>query len=446
MRDSAAARPEPGSRPGVRPLTRQDYRTLALSALGGALEFYDFVIFVFFVTTLGALFFPPELPEWMRQVQVFGVFAAGYLARPLGGILMAHFGDLIGRKRMFTLSILMMALSTLGIGLLPTHATLGLAAPLLLLLMRIIQGAAIGGEVPGAWVFVAEHVPAKRIGYATGILTCGLTAGILIGSLIATALTTAYTKAEILDWAWRIPFLIGGVFGLISVYLRRFLEETPVFKEMEAKKALAEELPLKTVIRDHRPAVVVSILLTWMLSASIVTVILMTPTFLQTLYGFDAKTALEANSIATLFLSVGCILSGLIIDKVGAGRFFVVGSLLLAITTFLFYTTLHTAPELLFPLYGVTGFVVGVIGGVPFVMVKAFPPAIRFSGISFSYNISYAIFGGLTPMFVTLMLQLDKLAPAHYILALSAVGFCVGLWLLKAERTPGEKLTTHAAH
>jgi MFS family permease len=130
----------------TRPLNRQDYKTLTLAALGGALEFYDFIIFVFFAAVVGELFFPADIPEWLRQVQTFGIFAAGYLARPLGGIIMAHFGDLVGRKKMFTLSILLMALPTLAIGLLPTYASIGIAAPLLLLLMRILQGAAIGGS------------------------------------------------------------------------------------------------------------------------------------------------------------------------------------------------------------------------------------------------------------------------------------------------------------
>ena len=159
----------------TRPLNRQDYKTLTLAALGGALEFYDFIIFVFFAAVVGELFFPADIPEWLRQVQTFGIFAAGYLARPLGGIIMAHFGDLVGRKKMFTLSILLMAVPTLAIGLLPTYASMGIIAPLLLLLMRILQGAAIGGEVPGAWVFVAEHVPERRIGIACGTLTAGLT-------------------------------------------------------------------------------------------------------------------------------------------------------------------------------------------------------------------------------------------------------------------------------
>lgn len=140
-------------------LKPQDYKTLALAALGGALEFYDFIIFVFFAAVIGEIFFPSDIPEWLRQLQTFAIFAAGYLARPLGGIIMAHFGDKVGRKKMFSLSILLMALPTLAMGALPGWDAIGLAAPLLMLLMRMLQGAAIGGEVPGAWVFVAEHVP-----------------------------------------------------------------------------------------------------------------------------------------------------------------------------------------------------------------------------------------------------------------------------------------------
>ncbi|WJY10323.1 MFS transporter [Pectobacteriaceae bacterium C80] len=181
-----------------RRLNRQDYKTLSLAALGGALEFYDFIIFVFFAAVIGDLFFPADIPDWLRQVQTFGIFAAGYLARPLGGIIMAHFGDLVGRKKMFSLSILLMALPTLGMGMLPTYVSAGIAAPLLLLLMRVLQGAAIGGEVPGAWVFVSEHVPRSRIGIACGILTAGLTLGILLGSLIATVLNTVMSPIQII--------------------------------------------------------------------------------------------------------------------------------------------------------------------------------------------------------------------------------------------------------
>jgi MFS family permease len=419
------------ARTSARPLAGQDYKTLALAALGGALEFYDFIIFVFFANAIGQLFFPPEMPEWLRSVQTFGIFAAGYVVRPLGGIVMAHFGDLLGRKRMFTLSILLMSLPTLAIGLLPTYASIGLAAPVLLLLMRVLQGAAVGGEVPGAWVFVSEHVPARHTGYACGVLTAGLTFGILLGSLVATGLNTACQPAEVLASAWRWPFLLGGVFGLGSMYLRRWLHETPVFAEMAQRKALAAEMPLKSVLRDHRAAVVISMLLTWMLSAGIVVVILMTPALLQKVYHIDARTSLVANTIATIGLALGCIFYGTLADRLGAKPVLWVGALLLAICTYVFYTTLRTQPELLLPLYGVTGFFVGVVGAVPCVLVQAFPPQVRFSGLSFSYNLSYAIFGGLTPVLVSLMLKSDPLGPAYYVILVCLIGALTALFIRK---------------
>ena len=432
--DRSAATP---SSQTARALTGQDYKTLSLAALGGALEFYDFIIFVFFAAVIAKLFFPADASDWLRQLQTFGIFAAGYLVRPLGGIVMAHYGDLLGRKRMFTLSILLMSVPTLMMGLLPTYQTVGVAAPLALLVLRLLQGAAVGGEVPGAWVFVSEHVPARRIGYACGTLTAGLTGGILLGSLVATGVNTAWTPQDVLDWGWRVPFLLGGVFGLVAMYLRRWLHETPVFAEMQQKRTLAAEMPLKAVLRRHRGAVVVSMALTWMLSAAIVVVILMTPTFLQKIYGFDARAALTANSLATLCLAVGCVLAGVLADRLGARRVIFFGALLLAASSYALYTSIHTRPDLLLPLYALTGLAVGTVGAVPYVLVRAFPAQVRFSGLSFSYNVAYAIFGGLTPMIVTLMLKNDMLAPAHYVVAICALGMVTALFIKNQPRDGG---------
>ena len=410
-------------------LNPQDYTTLSLAALGGALEFYDFIIFVFFAAVIGQLFFPPDIPEWLRQMQTFGIFAAGYLARPLGGIIMAHFGDKVGRKKMFSLSILLMALPTLAMGALPVYHQIGIAAPLLLLLLRLLQGAAIGGEVPGAWVFVAEHVPEKRIGFACGTLTAGLTAGILLGSLVATLINTVMPPTAVADYGWRIPFFLGGIFGLIAMYLRRWLHETPVFKQMQQRKALADTLPIKAILARHKRSIVVSMLLTWLLSACIVVVILMAPALMQKQHQIAAALTLQANSLATLMLIVGCILSGLLVDRFGAGQVLMVGSVLLGICSWLFFQLAAGSTASLFITYALAGLSVGVVGVVPFVMVSAFPAAVRFTGISFSYNVAYAIFGGLTPIFVTLMMPLTPMAPAFYVLALAAIGFLIGSWL-----------------
>lgn len=417
-----------------RPLTREDARTLTLAALGGALEFYDFIIFVFFTKVIGELFFPPDTPEWLRQLQAFGLFAAGYLARPLGGIVMAHFGDRAGRKRMFTLSVFMMSVPTLLIGLLPTYETAGYAAPVALLLLRAVQGAAVGGEVPGAWVFVSEHVPSRRVGLACGTLTAGLTFGILLGSLVATAVNSLLGPEQVNAYGWRAAFLIGGVFGFLAVFLRRWLAETPVFEELRRRKALVKELPLKAVLRGHGGTVVMSMLLTWVLTAGIVVVILMTPTLMQTLHSITATQALVASSVATLSLTFGCVAYGLLADRVGVGPSLGLGCALMLSATYALYLGAAASPEALVPLSALAGFCVGVVGVVPTSIVRAFPAAVRFSGLSFSYNMAYAIFGGLTPLVVTLMMKASPLAPAHYVAAVSVMGVGIALHLLLAGR------------
>jgi MFS family permease len=410
-----------------RPLTRHDYRTLSLAALGGALEFYDFVIYVFLAPVIGRLFFPADMPDWLRLLQTFGIFSAGYLARPVGGIVIAHFGDLLGRKRMFTLSIFLMAVPTLAIGLLPTYASIGIAAPLLLLLMRILQGVAIGGEVPGAWVFVAEHVPEQRFGLGIGTLTAGLTTGILMGSLMAGAINSFYGPADVAAFAWRLPFIAGGVFGFVSVYLRRFLDETPVFQEMKARRALAREVPIKTVLREHLPETLLSLALTWVLTAAIVVVILFTPTYLQQVFHVPAHYALQANTGATIAFIAGCLVFGWASDRAGTRAAMIVGFGGLLGSSYLFYSWLPDAPVFLNLTYALTGFFVGSVTTVPIVALRLFPAPVRFSGLSFSYNVSYAIFGGLTPVFLSLWLRTDPMAPAYYVGGLSILGIVLAL-------------------
>ena len=505
------------------PRERNDAKVLGLSALGGALEFYDFVVFVFFTKTLGQLFFPSDIPAWLAQLQVYGIFAAGYLVRPLGGVVMAHFGDRLGRKRMFSLSIFLMALPTLLIGLLPTYAQIGALAPVLLLALRMLQGLAIGGEMPGAWVFVAEHAPPARVGFAVGSLSAGinvgtlmgslmaswvvhafapaevlawgwriafvvggvfgfvsvwlrrwldetpvfariraqqalsaelpikrvlkghaggvavsmlatwaLTAGILIGSLLAAWINTRYSAAEVQAWVWRVPFLIGGVFGFVAVRLRRWLEETPVFVEMRERRQLARQVPVKQVLAAHRPAVVLSILASWQLTAAIVVIVLLTPTLVQTSFGIAPAVAFHGNSLATLALVFGCLAAGWAVDRIGVGRALSSGSLGLGVAAYALYGALLAGHEAQFVAwYTLAGFCCGVVGVTPALMVAAFPPEVRFSGLSFSYNVAYAVFGALTPPLLAWLAEAwGPLAPAHYVAFTCVIGAGVAAWII----------------
>jgi predicted MFS family arabinose efflux permease len=405
-----------------RTISISDIRTLWLSSLGSALEFYDFIIFVFFTAVIGRLFFPSDLPDWLRQLQTYSIFAVGYLARPLGGIVMGHFGDIYGRKRMFTLSVLLMAIPTLLIGFLPVYKSIGITAPLLLLLMRIMQGVAIGGEGPGAWVFVAEHARRGRTGLAIGLLTSGLTVGILLGSLMATGLNLKFSQVQILHGIWRLPFVVGGVFGLIALLLRRWLAETPVFEEMRLRATLSKELPLRTVLRDHQRAVIASMAITWVLTAAIVVVILMTPLLLQKSFSLPIRNLQRASlaGTAALALAVGAI--GAATDTFGLRRVAIPVLFALFLSTYGVYIGAERMPSLLLPLYILAGIGAGAAVLAPILIIRAFPPSVRFSGFSLSYNSSYALFGGITPPLVSWIAHLNRINPAHYVAFVAFVG------------------------
>ncbi|MCG6577376.1 MFS transporter [Pseudomonas sp. AF32] len=402
--------------------SRSDYKTLGLAALGGALEIYDFIIFVFFALTLSQLFFPPEMPDWLRLLQSFGIFATGYLARPLGGILMAHFADRLGRKRVFSLSILMMALPCLLIGVMPTYAQIGYFAPLLLLALRILQGAAVGGEVPSAWVFVAEHAPTQHRGYALGFLQAGLTFGYLLGALTATVLARLFTPTEILDYAWRLPFLLGGVFGVIGVWLRRWLSETPIFMALQANRDGAAELPLRTVLRDHRHALLPAAILTCVLTSAVVVFVVITPTVMQKSFGMTPGHTFALSSLGIVFLNIGCVLAGLIVDRFGAWRTVMLYSLLLPVGIALLYASLIGGGAWLGLAYAVAGLGCGVVGAVPSVMVNLFPAKIRVSGISFTYNIAYALWASMTPLLLIALVPWSPWVCVGYCVVMGAVG------------------------
>ncbi|MFJ4376319.1 MFS transporter [Pseudomonas japonica] len=416
-------------------LSRSDHKTLGLAALGGALEIYDFIIFVFFALTLSQLFFPPEMPEWLRLLQSFGIFVTGYLARPLGGILMAHFADHLGRKKVFSLSILMMALPCLLIGLMPTYADIGYAAPLILLALRILQGAAVGGEVPSAWTFVAEHAPVGRRGYALGFLQAGLTFGYLLGALTATVLAQLFTAQEILDYAWRYPFLLGGVFGVIGVWLRRWLSETPVFLALARQRNdRPVEFPLRAVLREHRRALIPAALLTCVLTSAVVVLVVITPTVMQQRFGMTAAHTFALSSLGIVFLNIGCVLAGMLVDRIGAWRALILYSLLLPLGIAALYGSLVAGWDTVGVAYALAGLGCGVVGVVPSVMVGLFPARIRVSGISFTYNVAYALWASTTPLLLIALMPWSPWVCVGFCALMGLVGVLTALYFSGRER------------
>lgn len=430
--------------PVARPLNCKDLKTLVLSSLGGTLEFYDFVIYALYIDTIvKPLFLPHTLSPLTLDLFAWGIFAAGYLVRPVGGIIMAHFGDKVGRKKMFTLSVAMMALPTFIIGILPTYETIGIMAPLLLLIMRMLQGAAIGGEMPGAWVFIAEHVPKQRYGFGVGTLTSGITGGILLGFIVTIIIDLCFTNQNILDYAWRIPFIVGGIFGVISVYLRRFLSETPIFKELAARKAIEKNIPVVTVLKKHKTACMIVALLTWSLSTAIMVGILITPgRIVGGMYHFANLDWRIGGCIAALTLTIGCIISGWLEDKLGTTKTVILSWGGLAIVSIYFYSSLSPDISLckLYSIWAIFGLFIGSIAMTPIIGTRTFPPAIRYSGLSFSYNLAYALFSAITPTLTIYLLSPDHLLGQYsylgagiYISFVALIAVAVGFYPLAKQ-------------
>jgi MFS family permease len=397
-------------------------RAVLLASVGSAFEFYDFVVFVFFTSVISKLFFPPAMPDWNRQLESYAIFAAAYVVRPLGGIVMAHFGDTRGRKRVFTLTLFLMALPTLFIGFLPTYATIGVAAPMLLLGMRLLQGLAIGGEAPAAWVFVAEHAKQGKTGFAIGLLTSGLTGGILLGSMMSIGLNVAFTERQILGGAWRIPFLVGGLSALGAAMLRRWFSETLAFRQIRLRAELSRELPLRVMLRDYKRAVLSSIASTWLITASVVVVLLMTPSLLQKAFAIPLRQVQGANLAGAAALSISTVLIGIASDRFGVRKIAVPLVLLLTTATYALYLGAQRMPSALLPLYVLAGLGAGVTVLIPISMVQMFPAAVRFTGVSFSYNLAYAAFGGITPVLVARLAHLNPFGPAHFISCVAILG------------------------
>lgn len=384
----------------IRTLSCQDYKVILLSLLGGALEVFDFIIFVFLAAIIADVFFPPDTPQWIRLLESMAIFSIGYIARPLGGLIIAHYADRYGRKHMFTFTLLFMALPCLAIGLMPGYAEIGYWAPLLLLVARLIQGAALGGEVPNAWVFVSEHVPASHRGTSLGILQAGLTFGYMLAALTVTLISTMYGVEELREWAWRIPFIVGGILGFIAIWLRRWLQETPVFVAMQNNNELAVRMPLSSVLREHKCSSIPAFFLTVILTSAVIISVVILPIILQKTWRLDTATTFKLSCVGIFALNIGCIIAGKMADKFGGWKTVAVYSLLLATAVTAMSVMMPNNVTVIMVFYVLLGLSSGVISAVPAIMVQLFPSHVKVTGISLIYNIAYSVSSSILPLMV----------------------------------------------
>jgi MFS family permease len=425
-------------------LTSEQRKNLALASLGSLLEFYEFMVFGFFTVLIGKLFFPPDMPDAVKTFQAFALFSLGFLLRPLSGAVIGHLGDKFGRKKMFVVTVLLMALPTSAMGLMPTYAQIGVAAPVILLLLRILQGIAIAGEFAGASVFVTEHVPSNRLATASGWLLGSSYVGFFLGAGAAALMANLLDPSALESWGWRLPFLLGGGLGLVAVYLRRQLDETPMFKEVKSRKDHAKAFPFTEVLRRCPGRLVYAAGLGSYLGMMIIILYFYTPSFLQTQYGFDRGSVFTANSIALLVLAFACPLWGRIADRIGYGWVLGIGAAGLAVALFHFFQTLPIIaanPRELAWWYVGFSLLMATAATVPALSAVPFPTEVRLTGFGFGYNVGIVISATAPTIMAGIVLSYGKAAVAYYALSVGVLGVVLAIvtfWLplsLNKERS-----------
>jgi MFS family permease len=391
--------------------------------LGAALEYYDFVVYLYVATLIGQAFFPADMSPTMRLIQTLGIYSTGLLIRPVAGILIARVADRVGRKRMFILTVAVMSVATLLIGLLPTYDDIGWPAPVLLLLLRVAQGCAVGGELPAAAVFVTEHARADGVARAGAFQQMTAYSGFLLGAgaafvagLVATHLTPGLPSL-----AWRLPFIVGGLLGVVSIYLRRRIDETPAFVRETVEEGRRPAAPVREVLGKHRRSVAFAVLLVVALTLVNITYFNFWAIYLQTALGYTPTRALVASLISIAGAMASMPVWGYVADRYGWSRMLFWAGVSTAATTVLLLAVVPTLPPgselavwIQLPAALAAG---GIAAAVPGMVSVVFPTEVRQTGYSVPYNVVVAVLGGfLNLILVWLVASVGLGAPMYVVL------------------------------
>ena len=403
--------------------------TLAVAAAiaGNALEWFDFTVYVGFSAYIANAFFPAEnqLASMLPALVTSGV---GFLVRPIGALVLGQYADRAGRRAALTLIILLMLIGSAIIAFTPTYAEIGITAPALIVLARLIQGFSVGGEMGGATAYLIEIAPADRRGLYASWQYAGQAAASLGGALLGLTLTRTLGNQAVYDWAWRVPFILGLTIAPIGLYLRAKVPETPAFL---AENRLGRP-PVAVLWRDHRGALLRSFCLTVQLTACTYLLLIYMPTFAMHALGVPGDTAFRAASVASLLYLVISPFAGRLSDSIGRPRLMLAASLALAMLVYPAYLLMARQPTapVLIVVSGAMAVLIAMFNGPSAAQVgEMFPPAVRSTGLSLSYNLAVPIFGGFAPYFVTRFDTGDHLAPAWYMIACAVPTLATLVWM-----------------
>jgi MFS transporter, MHS family, proline/betaine transporter len=413
--------------------TKSMRKAIISGMIGNGLEWYDYALYGQVAWLLAKLFFPSGDAS-VQLLATFGVFAAGFFARPIGAVFFGWLGDTYGRKMAMVVAVLLMAIPTGLIGVLPTYAEIGIWAPILLTIIRVLQGISLGGEFSGSITYIVEHAPPHRRGLAGVASLVSLILGFLLGLLVVRGMIGYYGQAEFESWAWRVPFIIGIGIGLIGFYIRTHCHESPVFEEAKAQGRISKT-PVREAFAKHP----------WeMLQGFGIYITVTMPFYLTTIYFISfSHTHLGVSTEDALNLSIYNMLALLFVkplaawasDYVGRKKIMMTAAIIMMICVyplFSYFTpgvSLWTIGLVQFTFAIILGFYVGPVAAV---LVELFPTSVRFSGMAISYNLAAALFGGTAPIVCEWIIRQtgDNASIAWYVMACNIVSI-IALWFYK---------------
>jgi MFS family permease len=390
-------------------MTRSAWRMILLASLGGTLEYYDFVLFGIFAREIGQAVFPSQDPL-VSLMATFTTFAVGYLARPVGGLVLGRLGDKFGRRGVFLASIFVTSAATLGIGLVPTYESWGIAASVLVVLLRLTQGFCLGGELPGAITYVVESAPRMAPFVCSVVFAC-VTMGVALATTIALVVGRILGPAEAALYGWRIAFIIGGLMGLAGYWLRRSFEESPEFVQLKRLAAASKE-PIGELVRTHPRQIVAGIAAQAATGSFAGLFFAYMPAYLGAVAKYDPSTAVFAQTYGVILHAALILAAGWLANRYPPHALLRAGGVVMAVGAYPFYAALSSHNVnimLLMTLAALAGALVN--GTFAFVTADLFPTRIRFSGVAVVQNISQTVFGGTAPLVATALIR-DLHTPA----------------------------------
>lgn len=421
-------------------------RAVHAAMLGNAMEWFDFGIYAYLAVTIGEVFYPSG-SETAQTLSSLATFAAAFLVRPIGGLVLGPLGDRIGRKSILALTMIMMAGATCAIGLLPSHAAIGFWAPVLLVLLRMVQGFSTGGEYGGAATFIAEYAPDRRRGYWASFLELGTLAGYTAAASLVTLLYTLLSDDAMISWGWRIPFLVAAPIGLVGLYLRVKLEDTPAFRQQqhdagETGKATRppEAKSLKTMFTGQWRAMVLCVALVAAYNVNDYMLLSYMPTYLESTIDISGTAGLMAIVVVMVISILLINRVGRLSDRVGRKPILMTGSigfLVLALPSFLLIRTGHWV-AIFVGLLALGLMLLCYLGVMSASLPALFPTELRYGSLAIAFNVGVSVFGGTTPLAVEALVSVtgSNLMPAVYMMCAACIGIVAVAVMKETSRKP----------